>query len=536
MLDDIGSVYAAPTDAALAGGSAVPRETAIQLDALLNGLPGTIVYRLALSPEGTRRLLYVSASITPLTGLDRDAVLRDVSLWYRLIGPEQVERIEDAEAEAMRTMSRFRETVRYRIDGESRWFEIAARPSATEDGTVLWDGTATDVTALLAEREERDRLAAIVRETDDLVGVARAEDGTAVFLNEAWRDMLGLVPGTDPSVVSITSTHPERLHGRYRDEILPTAAREGRWSGESVILDREGRERPVSQVVIAHPERDPGEDMPVEHFSTIMRDISGRVRMETKLREASEHAEIALREVNHRVKNLFALVPALVQLSARGITDVNTLVSVVRDRVAALGRAHALTLNAFSEDRGIALDALIHAVLEPYDERSAAFSIAGPAVRLSSRNGNAMSLALHEMATNAVKYGALSTDRGRVAISWRIQREGDQSRLAFRWTEAGGPPVDPPALGGFGTTLIDRLIRAQEGTIERDWSRSGLTIEVTLPLHLRERDPSTKAHGDGRGNGRGDGQGADAGTTTDAAGTRPARLAITPTVDKGIAR
>ena len=492
MFEDLGGVHAAPTDSALAGGTVLPRETAVQLDALLDGLPGTIVYRLALDPDGTRRLLYVSASIEPLIGLRRDEVMADVGLWYALVDSEQVERIAAAEADAMRTMGRFRETVRYEIDGQTRWFEIAARPTALHGGTVLWDGTATDVTDLLAEREERDRLAAIVRETDDLVGIARAEDGTAVFVNEAWRTMLGMEPDADPSTVSIASSHPERLLERYRTSILPTAAREGRWSGESVVLDGEGRERPVSQVVIAHPERDPGEDVPVEHFSTIIRDISGRVAMEAKLRDASEHAEIALREVNHRVKNLFALVPALVQLSARGATDVGSLVSAIRDRVAALGRAHALTLNAFSEDRGVALDALIRAVLEPYEERADAFSIAGPAVRLSSRNGNAMSLALHEMVTNAVKYGALSADRGRVAISWTIQRRENADatdRLLFRWVEAGGPPVTAPAkTDGFGTTLIDRLIRAQEGTIERGWAPSGLSVEITLPLHLKAKD------------------------------------------------
>ena len=494
MLEDVGGIYAAPTDAVLSRGVPLPAETAVHLDALLDGLPGTIVYRLSLAPDGTRRLLYVSASIEPLTGLRRDDVLRDVSLWYGLIGPEQVERIAAAEAKAMRTMTRFRETVRYDIDGVSRWFEIAARPTALDDGIVLWDGTATEVTDLLAERDERERLAAIVRETDDLVAMVRAEDGAATFLNESWRNLLGMGPDADASTASIATMHPPGLAARYRDVILPRAAHHGTWSGESVILDANGAERPVSQVVIAHPERHDGEDRPVTHYSTIVRDISQRVSMEDKLRQATEHAEIALREVNHRVKNLFALVPALVQLSARGATDVGTLVSAVRDRVAALGRAHALTLNAFSEDRGVALDALIRAVLEPYEERAEAFSIAGPSVRLTARNGNAMSLALHEMATNAVKYGALSVHRGRIALSWTIRREeGASDRLALRWTEADGPPVsEPEGRGGFGTTLIDRLILAQEGTIDREWSPKGLVIEITLPLHAEDRRSSDR--------------------------------------------
>ena len=524
-LHESGEVHAPPTDAAMASEPRtrpLSRATSVELDALLDGLPGTIVYRMAARPDGTRRLLYVSASIEALTGLGREAVLADVTLWYALIGPDQVDRVAAAEAAATASMSRFREEVRYLIDGHARTFEISARPTRMDDGTVLWDGTATDVSELVAQRAERERLAAILRETDDLVGMARAKDGKAIFLNEAYRAFAGLGAHDDPGSVSIGSIHADTRVADYRDAVLPTAAREGRWSGESVVRSADGRERVVSQIVIAHPARDAGDvgpdgaPPPVEHYSTIMRDITDRAAMERRLREASERAEIALREVNHRVKNLFALVPALVQLSARGATDVTTLVGSIRDRVAALGRAHALTLNAFSEDHGVALDALIRAVLEPYEDRAEAFSMAGPSVRLSSRNGNAMSLALHEMATNAAKYGALAAHEGRVAISWSIERGTDETtdgttdgkpdgadgaptsrssshvespdRLVFSWREAEGPKVtEPLETKGFGTTLIDRLIRAQEGTIEREWHPDGLAIEVTLPVHLKAK-------------------------------------------------
>lgn len=501
MLSDVSEVHAPPTDAAMSAepraAAPLPHATSVELDALLDGLPDTIVYRLAIAPDGTRRMLYVSASVEALTGLTREAVMDDVMQWYALVDHDQIERLVAIEAEATRTLTRFREEVRYTIGGRRRTFEFSARPFALEDGSVLWDGTARDVSERAAQREEREQLAAIVRETDDLVGVARASDGEAVFLNEAFRAFAGLEPHDAPGAVTIGTIHPERLAGHFRDTVLPTAARVGRWSGESAVMRPDGKERAVSQVVIAHPTRQPGDagpdgaPPPVEYYSTIMRDISGRVTMERQLREASERAEIALREVNHRVKNLFALVPALVQLSARGASDVPSLVSSIRDRVAALGRSHALTLNAFSEDRGVALDALIRAVLEPYEDRAEAFSMAGPSVRLSSRNGNAMSLALHEMATNAAKYGALASHKGRVAISWRIERDpaGEApERLVFAWREAEGPEVTPPAdAKGFGTTLIDRLIRAQEGTIERDWAPSGLAIEMTLPVHLKPK-------------------------------------------------
>lgn len=208
-------------------------------------------------------------------------------------------------------------------------------------------------------------------------------------------------------------------------------------------------------------------------------------RIEAELADALAEKDVLLHEVNHRVKNLFALVPAIVQMSARAGGDTETVVSGIRSRVAALARSHALTLNAFSEDRGMSLDALVRAVLEPYADRSDAFAIDGPAVRLRSSDGNAMGLALHELATNAAKYGALLSDRGRVAIRWRVvPGEGDGARrLVLEWIERGGPDASAlPTRQGFGTRLIDRLFGTQGGSIERVWSVKGLEVRIDLPF------------------------------------------------------
>ena len=210
-----------------------------------------------------------------------------------------------------------------------------------------------------------------------------------------------------------------------------------------------------------------------------------------------ELAEIALKEVNHRVKNLFALVPAIVQLSSRAASDIPTLVRGIRERIGSLARSHTLTLNASSESKGVSLDALIRAVLEPYEDQSDAFSLGGPALRISASEANAMSLTLHELATNAAKHGALSARAGRIAIAWRLQDAADpdaaahERDLVFTWRETGGPPVPgapKTADSGFGTQLVDRLVRSQGGAIERDWKRGGLVVAVTLPLSEASRE------------------------------------------------
>ncbi|MBB4658600.1 GAF domain-containing protein [Parvularcula dongshanensis] len=207
---------------------------------------------------------------------------------------------------------------------------------------------------------------------------------------------------------------------------------------------------------------------------------------EAELSEALNEKDVLLHEVNHRVQNLFSLVPAIATLSARSAANTDDLVSAIRERVSALARAHALTVNLYSEDRGVALDALIRAVLEPYEDRADAFMIDGPSVRLASKSGNMMGLALHELATNAAKYGALLSPHGRIGIKWRVETTPDARTLVFSWREAGGPKVaTEPNRAGFGTKLIDRLFSGQNGSLERKWKATGLEVTMHLPLPVK---------------------------------------------------
>ena len=296
---------------------------------------------------------------------------------------------------------------------------------------------------------------------------------------------------------------PEGSASLVREAV--TAAREGRPSRfEAFCPTAKGTPRWWDVSVAPVPDEN-GEPMGIVSIS---RDVTAAVRGRETLaearrvaEEAREQAELALREVNHRVKNLFALVPAIVQLSARAAPDMTSLVRGIRERVGSLARSHTLTLTASSETEGVALEALIRAVLEPYENQSEAFSLIGPSLRLSASEANAMSLTLHELATNAAKHGALAGENGRIAISWSVapaadpDAQGGERDLALTWRETDGPPV-PARRGasGFGTQLIDRLVRAQGGTIARDWRRVGLVVSVTLPLaHVAETE-----HADGK--------------------------------------
>jgi two-component sensor histidine kinase len=214
--------------------------------------------------------------------------------------------------------------------------------------------------------------------------------------------------------------------------------------------------------------------------SKIARDITGR-------RRAEEQARMLLREMDHRVKNLFALAGGVVTLSARSAGSVAELSSAVRDRLSALARAHTLTLPVMTNDgrrmeQSTTLHALIHTILAPYDGQAAdgkaRVAVTGADIPVGGASLTSLALLLNEFATNAAKYGALSAPTGPIDIE--CAEDGDRFILA--WTERNGPPVDHQANGeGFGTKLVSSTVQAQlGGEISREWNPDGLRIRLSI--------------------------------------------------------
>ena len=449
-----------------------------RFDELVGALPGSVVYRLVMDGDGTPTLAYVSPTIEANFGLTREAVMADVSLWYGLIHPDDMGRVLAAQGAAFAARAPFRATARYRMpSGEVKLFETHASPVTHEDGCIVWSGVATDVTEAQRVRTERARLLNLVEVTPDYVFVTRV-DGKVEYANAAAK-ALGAQVGKDPEALTLFDMHTPKTMELFETEAFPALMRQGIWEGEGETKLTDDRVVPMSYVIVA----DRGEDGRVTHFASIARDLTEERAAAAELAEANERVETALREVNHRIKNFFALVPALVKLSARTADSAADLSEAVQARIGALSRSHTLTLNAFSQGSGIVLRSLIEAVLEPYEEAADAFDQRGPDVRLSGRTGNAVALALHELATNAAKHGVLSAPGGSVCIAWETPTSAGQTGLRITWTEDGGPPVaGPPTRAGFGTSLLDRLIAAQGGQIARDWRREGLEVTISLPL------------------------------------------------------
>ncbi|MDP1961058.1 MAG: HWE histidine kinase domain-containing protein [Reyranella sp.] len=198
----------------------------------------------------------------------------------------------------------------------------------------------------------------------------------------------------------------------------------------------------------------------------------------TDLKSAEEHRELLINELNHRVKNTLTMVQSIAAQTFRG-TDAGVRADF-EQRLLTLSNVHNL-LTEESWD-GAELHAVIRSSLRPHmvDGRNR-ITLEGPDFRLRPKSAVALSMALHELATNALKYGALSAEAGRVALHWRT----DDGRFHLRWEESGGPPVTPPCRTGFGSRMIERGLSAEfEGEVKIDYRPAGVVCTIDAPLDV----------------------------------------------------
>ncbi|MFN0264837.1 sensor histidine kinase [Tepidamorphus sp. 3E244] len=195
-------------------------------------------------------------------------------------------------------------------------------------------------------------------------------------------------------------------------------------------------------------------------------------------RVAEETKDLLLHELKHRIKNTMTMIHALASQTLRATPEI--------DRQAFLQRLHALSgahdLLTMADWKAVSLHQLAERALRPFRELAGErIAVSGPDALVQSSQALSLTLAFHELATNAVKYGALSAETGTIAIDWRPD-DADESHLQVTWSERGGPPVATPKKRGFGSKMIESALRGRHGAVRFDYAPEGIVVTIQLDL------------------------------------------------------
>ena len=331
-----------------------------------------------------------------------------------------------------------------------------------------------DLTGRIGTDDAAQRYTAIVESTDDAV-LAKDLNGTIIAWNRGAERLFGYT-AEEAIGKSIAILIPQHLHDE-EPSILGRIKNGERIDHYETIRRRKDGSLVEISITVSPVRNRVGR---IVGASKIARDITDR-------RRAEEQQHLLLREMDHRVKNLFALANSVVSLSARSAHSVTELASSVSSRLSALAAAHSLTVRssdgpAGHNDRVTTLHALIQTIVAPYDITTGdrpRVSIQGPDVSLASAALTGFALLIHEFTTNAAKYGALSIDEGRVDVTCAE----DEDDFIVIWSERGGPTVHSSNQNdGFGTLLAKGTVEGQlGGEIWRDWRPEGLNVRLKVP-------------------------------------------------------
>ena len=340
--------------------------------------------------------------------------------------------------------------------------------------------TLSQTAALAIERHESEAAMARQRRTLDLAMEA-AEMGTwrytfadnICLYDERAQRLYGLSDGRFLHDLEGAKCvfHPDDLQPMWDAVKAACHPDNGRYDVEYRARQPDGSWRWLSAWGIVEFEGDGEECRPVA--------IAGSSRDITKLKVAEEHQALLINELNHRVKNTLTAVQAIAHQTLRKDGDVQVMRDALDARLTSMARAHdLLTAQKWS---GADLGEVVARAIEPFSPGR--FHVSGPPLFLSSKQALAISMALHELATNAAKYGALSVPAGRVGIIWSVGGSMEGLTLTFTWKEYGKAPAQPPKRRGFGSKLLELgVARELGGTARLQFGPAGVSWEATAAL------------------------------------------------------
>lgn len=334
-------------------------------------------------------------------------------------------------------------------------------PKAPDDTAIFWSGPAG-----VDGPDPRDWLVAIVDGSEDAI---------------VSKDLNGIIQTWNSGAQRLFGYRANEVIGKSITILIP----EDRLDEEPAIISRIQQGNRVEHFETRRRRKDGSlvdislTISPIRNAKGVIVGASKIARNISEKRIAEEQQQLLMGEMRHRVKNLFALATAIVSISARSASETEEVVRTIQARLSSLARAHELTmtdiLNESGGRSGVELRSLIGTLLEPYasEER---IRIEGDDLEVGGKAISNIALLVHELATNAAKYGALSSAEGRLDVD--IRRNGEEIRLI--WRETGGPEPSPTKEQGFGSRLERGLATSLGAEILRDWQPTGLVVTVRL--------------------------------------------------------
>jgi len=449
-----------------------PGLSEVELRALVDALPALLSY---VDPDQRYRFVngaykdWFGHAANDIVGRSMNDVLGDAA--YEAIKP-RVEAALQGETVHFQTLARYR-------DGGPRHIDATYVPRTGEDGQVqgffvLVQDVSEQKRAEEALRESEARSRERLEELEAIyetspVGLAFVDaDGRFVRINRKLAEMHGLPPADHI--------------GRRISEVVPGIADQVAPLLERLAASEEGA---LSQEVSGETPAQPGVTrywlchlLPLREASGALRGFNIVVEEITERRLEQDRRQLLLDELNHRVKNNLFVIQSIARQTFRGEGAPEAQCTAFENRLRALAAAHNLLTQGdwTSADLGAVVRAAVGA------QSMERFSLEGPPSALKPSTVVSLAMALHELCTNASKYGALSNDTGRVLINWSIT-PGAPPLLRLRWRETGGPPVEPPRRQGFGSRMLERALASEiQGEVRLEFRPEGLVCDIQAAL------------------------------------------------------
>ncbi|MGL4962713.1 MAG: CheR family methyltransferase [Inquilinus sp.] len=348
------------------------------------------------------------------------------------------------------------------------------------DGAVV---TFVDLSERKKSEQDRALLAAIV-ESSQYAITSFDLDGTVTSWNVGAEQLFGC-SSSDAVGKAITTLLDDVVGDQWPE--LRTRLEKGERVEQIDIVRPTENDQPFAVSMIISPVK--SADGRVVGGSLVAQNISKRKAAERK-------AELLLGELDHRVKNILAVVSAVVSQTLKSSASPKAFAVDIDGRIRAIAKAHSLLTRSGQGE--LSVRAVVETELAPYEQQKDHLTIAGPDVSLTPKAGLAFAMAVHELASNAAKYGALSVATGRLTVEWTVTGGPADRVLTFAWTESDGPTVTTPERRGFGTTMIEQTLTYElKAEVEREFNSAGLHCTIAIPLteEIGLNQPAGKAGG-----------------------------------------